>query len=115
MKARIPGASGTLGIDRIIGAHFLVVLRDYSGPDEKTLEAMSRVFSVTFPGSQPPAGVRVIHLKLNSDNPNLIREGMKIRVTGYTVNGDEGDTWTRYDKLKILSAPNPISATGACA
>ncbi|MBI5818698.1 MAG: hypothetical protein HZA88_06905 [Verrucomicrobia bacterium] len=105
VKARIPGASGTLGIDRMIGAHFLITLRDYAGPDEKMLAAMSRAFSVIFPGSEPPDGVRVIGLKLNTDDPKLLRAGMKIRVTGYAIGGDEGATWTSYKRLEILSAP----------
>ncbi len=105
VKARIPGASGTLGIDRTIGSHFLVTLRDYSGPDEQTLNAMASVFAVTFPGSQPPDGMRVFGIKINTDDPKLLRPEMKIRVTGYIVAGDEGAVWTSYKKLEVLSAP----------
>jgi hypothetical protein len=104
-KARIPGASGTLGVDRVIGAHYLVILHDVAGPDGKTLEALAAALCVTVPGYLAPPGQRGLSLQLNSDDPGLLRAGMRIRVIGYELGGDEGAVWTRYDKLEILDAP----------
>ena len=47
----------------------------------------------------------VLFLQIDSENKKLFKPGMKIKVTGYTVRGDEGGTWTNYEKLQTPLHP----------
>lgn len=105
IKARIPGASGTLGVDRMLAARFKVVLRDYTGLTEDNVKELRRFYNGAFPGNPPDHPSPRIHITLLSGNPKLLAVGMKIRVTGYTIAGDEGGDWESCDKLEILEAP----------
>ena len=40
-------------------------------------------------------------MKINYKKPNYLKKGMKIKVIGYTVRGDEGGTYTYYDNIVI--------------
>lgn len=42
-----------------------------------------------------------IILQIAHSDRNHLKKGMKIRVSGYTVRGDEGGTWTSYKKIEI--------------
>lgn len=102
IKARIPGASGTLGVDRTLAARFKVVLRDYTGLTEDNVKELRRFYDGAFPGNPPDHPSPRIHITLLSDNPKFLAVGMKIRVTGYTIAGDEGGNWEHCEKLEIL-------------
>ena len=102
VKAQSPGMSGTLGVDRTLAARFKVVLKDYTGLTEENVAALRRFYNGGFPGTPPNHTSPRIHITLLSDNPKLLAAGMKIRVTGYTIAGDEGATWESCDRLEIL-------------
>ncbi len=105
IKARAPGMSGTLGVDRTLAARFRVVLKDYTGLTEENVRDLLRFYNGAFPGNPPGHPSPRIHIELLSDNPKLLAVGMKIRVTGYKIAGDEGATWESCDKLEILESP----------
>lgn len=100
----IPGMSGSLGHDRVIPAHFMITLNPYQGVDAKTAATMIRY--VDWPAAeslradQPPPFVKI---RINSDNKNEFQPGSTIEVTEYTVNGDEGGTWTHYSSINIIN------------
>jgi hypothetical protein len=102
VTARIPGASGTLGVDRTLASRFKVVLKDYTGLTEDNVKELVRFYNGGFPGNPPGHPSPRIHITILSDNPKLLAVGMKIQVTGYTIAGDEGGDWEHCDKLEIL-------------
>jgi hypothetical protein len=103
VRRGIPGRSGSAGHDRVVAAHFLVTLRNYDGVSTSTARRMSHSL-----GAQPKADDdSTIRLKLNHDRPGYLREGMKIRVRGYSVAGDEGGTWTSYEAIRIEEGDSP--------
>jgi hypothetical protein len=48
-----------------------------------------------------------ILLNINHKDKNYLKKGMKIKVRGYEVRGDEGGTWTSYRALEILGSSSP--------
>lgn len=113
-----PGMSGTLGIDRTIPAHFFVSLADFrirklnagnradsGNAEQKTAMAwkINRYWengqSGTADHTRPP---QHLLLRLNHNDPNAIRKGMRIRVVDYSVVGDEGGTWTGYKAIEEI-------------
>lgn len=106
VKAK-PGMSGSLGRDRVFPAHFLVRLKDYEGVDAVKARAMNAFLGQAEeqPKQQPPRKPAVLLLQLDSENQKLLRPGMKIKVRAYAIRGDEGGTWTKYEKLEVRSVP----------
>lgn len=95
-----PGMSGSAGHDRVRPAHFSVTLRDYEGVDTQTAIIMTRYLDWNaFKNKEQEGKPSFILLQINHNDKNYLKKGMKIRVTGYTVRGDEGGTWTDYDKV----------------
>ena len=96
----VPGMSGSAGRDRVMPAHLVVTLKDYSGPTA----AQARVMN-NFVGADSKQPTLTIWIT-NADRESL-KPGMEIRVKGYTVTGDEGGTWTSHQSLEILSRAAP--------
>jgi hypothetical protein len=96
----VPGASGSLGVDRAVAAHFRVVLAAYSGIDRATAAQLNGF--VFFDAGPRPDRVA---LQLDSDDPRLLDGVRTLCVRGYHVSGDEGSTWTRYVRLQRNPAP----------
>ena len=100
----IPGMSGTMGIDRIIPAHFRVYLTDYSGVDADVIGRMKAIYRWPISDNLNTDGTpEFIVLQLSHEDKTFIRKGMKIRVRGYLLKGDEGGDWTSYQEIQILS------------
>ncbi len=104
----VPGMSGSAGKDRTVAAHFIVTLADFTGIDAATAITMTRYldwYALKDQGSKqnPP----FILLKINQDDKNYLRKGMNIKVSDYKIRGDEGGTWTSFNKVDILSQPSP--------
>lgn len=101
-----PGFSGSLGRDHVVPAHFRITLVEYHGFEAEAAWRINGIMSD--PGvsganrDRPPPHVI---LQLNHDDPHALVPGMRIRVTGYVVAGDEGGTWTRFQSLDVLSRP----------
>jgi hypothetical protein len=102
----IRGMSGSAGVDRVIPAHFLMTLKAFQGIDSETARAMTRYFDQeAFKYEKKNFMPTFIILKINHNDKNYLKKGMKITVTGYTVMGDEGGTWTHYRKIDIIPPP----------
>lgn len=99
----IPRMSGSLGHDRIVPAHFLITLTNYKGVDSKTAITMTRYLDWSaLQGEEKKEKPPFILLKINHSDKEYLKRGMKIKVIGYTVRGDEGGTWTSYKNIEIL-------------
>jgi len=103
----IPGMSGSAGHDRVIPEHFLVTLIDYDGVTAETARMMTRYLDWNaLKGEEQKDKPSFILLRINYGDRNFLKKGMKIKVSGYTVRGDEGGTWTSYGTIDILSQPS---------
>lgn len=104
----IPGMSGSAGHDRIVPAHFLVTLSHYSGVDFQTAAAMTRYVDWSvFRSKDRNDSPSFVTLMINHNNPNFLRKGMNIKISGYTIRGDEGGTWTYFSSINILNQQLP--------
>jgi hypothetical protein len=102
LKGR-PGLSGSLGRDRTIPAHFLITLADYQGVEPPTARALTRCLTNRpVGGSDPKEKPPFLLLKIHHEDRRLLKAGMRVRIKGYTIRGDEGGTWTSYQVLEIL-------------
>lgn len=98
----IPKMSGSAGYDRIMPAHFIIKLTNYEGIDsENALRITKYINNEAFKDNDKPEKPPFILLKINYKKPNYLKKGMKIKVIGYTVRGDEGGTYTYYDNIVI--------------
>jgi hypothetical protein len=106
-----PGMSGSAGHDRIRPAHFLLTLTDYDGVNAETALRMTRYLDwKAFSGREQKGKSSFILLKINHNDKNYLRKGMKIRVTGYTVRGNEVGTCTYYAGVYDMDHLNPEEA-----
>lgn len=100
----VHGMSGSAGRDRTIPAHFLVTLEDFEGVDRQTAMTMTRYLDWTA-GKDQEKGCRPssVLLKINHTDKSYLKKGMRIKVSGYTVRGDEGETWTYFTRIDIIT------------
>lgn len=103
-----PGASGSLGLDRTTPARFSVWLKDV---DVEIIRSSGN------PKWDGPSGKhKDYRLLVNSNDPDLLKPDMKIRVANYQIHGDEGGVRSTHDKVEILSAgteaPTPKPTEG---
>jgi hypothetical protein len=100
--------SGSAGQDRIWPAHFLLTLINYNGVPAETAGMMTRYINwVALKNEDPKEKPSFILLKINHSKKNYLKKGMKIKVVGYTVRGDEGGTWTNFTTVEILDYFSP--------
>jgi hypothetical protein len=96
------GFSGSLGHDRVFAAHFVVKLVNYSGVTAENAVRITRYISYKAYGDKNPSGMPpFIILKLDHKDKSYLKKGMKIRVKGYKVRGDEGGTWTSNSGVSV--------------
>jgi hypothetical protein len=100
----IKGMSGSAGRDRTMPAHFVVVLKGFSGPTEKQAAMMNSFVGVAKSGNTEDARAARLTVWINSNNRSYLKPGMRIRISGYTVTGDEGGTWAHHDLVEIRPA-----------
>jgi hypothetical protein len=96
---RVP-LSGSLGVDRTIRAHYRLVLIDtvVERPESEKANPDYRSY---------PVGQRATVTVYRDADDGYLRKGMRIRLRGYTEGGDEGGTWSSYDRVEVLSGPAP--------
>ena len=99
----VRGMSGSAGKDRTFPAHFLVTLEDFEGVDRQTAATMTRYIDWSALKDQEK-GCRpsFVLLKINHNDKNYLKKGMRIKVSGYTVRGDEGGTWTYFTGIDVM-------------
>ena len=90
-----PGFSGSLGHDHAFPARFRVELARYTGIDAGTAALINGMLDFV-----NPAGDRLLVL-IDSPDRHLLDTAGSLCVTGYTIQGDEGGTWTHYDRLTL--------------
>ena len=85
-------ASGSLGHDRTIPAHYSIFLSGTTVHNEKGADPEYSFQSGT-----------VIRIVINHpENDGLLKTGMRITIYGYSVDRDEGGDWYGYEKIGIL-------------
>lgn len=85
-------ASGSLGHDRTVPAHYSIFLSGTTVHNEAGAD----------PEYSFKSGAKIRIVINHPENNGFLRKGMRITIYGYTVNGDEGGDWYRYRKLSIL-------------
>lgn len=90
----IPLMSGSAGLDRTMPARYVVTLADVSFKGKGT--GKSRLLKED--------GKAEIILNHDRDD-GFLKKGMRIAVIGYVERGDEGGTWTGFERIEILRKP----------
>ena len=99
----IPGMSGSAGRDRTFPSHFKVILENYEGIDITTARRINFLLEFSSGCSESPDKPKQLFLKLPHQDKFFLDQAVRIRVRGYKITGDEGGTWTSYEKIEILS------------
>ena len=101
----IPRMSGSAAKARVVSPHFLVRLVDYEGVSAEAAVIMTRYLDWSAYQNQDIKGrPPFILLKIDYRDPNYLKKGMRIRISGYKVAGDEGGTWTSFTGIEIIHA-----------
>lgn len=99
----IPGMSGSAGQDRIMPAHYIIKLVNYEGIGSEDALRITRYIKWDAFNDNENKKSPFILLKLNHKNRYYLKKGMKIKVIGYTIRGDEGGTYSYYEGIEILN------------
>ncbi len=99
----VPRMSGSAARDRVVSPHFLIRLVDFEGVSPEAAVTLTRYLDSSAYQSQdliarPP----FILLKIDYSDQDYLRKGLRIKVSGYKVAGDEGGTWTSFTRIEIL-------------
>lgn len=95
--------TGTAGHDRAIPARFRVSLGNYSGIDSDTFEIMKSFYKWSVPDHHNSAEMpKFIVVQLYHPDKTFLKKGMRIRVKGYRLWGDEGGDYPAYIEFQIL-------------
>jgi hypothetical protein len=86
-----PGMSGSMEKGREIPARYLIKLTDVAmrAPSQRSGEVLRKT---------PVATVVLNHSK----NDHSLKKGMRIIIFNYQESGDEGGTWSTFDKVQIV-------------
>ena len=93
-----PGMSGSAGKDRTFPARYVIRLTDIDlrGPVQGDMAKFEKTGGAT------------VMLNHQADD-QLLRKGMRIVVYSYRERGDEGGTWTSFDRLEIVHARGSVN------
>lgn len=100
----IPGMSGSAGQDRIMPAHYIIKLINYEGINSKDALRITKYIMWDAFIDKENNKLPFVLLKINHKSKYYLKKGMRIRVTRYTVRGDEGGTYTYYESIEILDS-----------
>lgn len=97
----VPGMSGSAGHERHWPARLVVVLDQICGVSEPLRVRVNALLTTSHDGAglRPQPGEIV--LVLVGDEAEEMLAGDSLCVTGFTVRGDEGGTWTHHDAIDI--------------
>jgi hypothetical protein len=99
----VPRMSGSAARDRVVSPHFLIRLVDFEGVSPEAAVTLTRYLDWSAYQNRdlkdrPP----YILLKIDTSDRDYLKEGVRIKVSGYKVAGDEGGTWTSFTRIEIL-------------
>lgn len=99
----IPYATGSLGGDRTWPAHFRVKLIGYEGVTAETAIRMTSMIEwKALEGLKQKDRSSFALVNISHNDGEFIKKGIRIKISGYSIRGDEGGTWTSYNKFEIL-------------
>lgn len=101
-RPAVPGMSGSAGRQRSWPGRFVVVLGATRGIVRSRKEQINRLLLTSRDGGGVALRPGQLLLVLPDEDPALLKRSDRICVTGFTVSGDEGGTWTRYEKLRFV-------------
>lgn len=92
-----PGMSGSAGKDRTFPARYVIRLADLHlrGPVQGDMSKFERTGGAT------------VMLNHQADD-QFLKKGMRIVVFNYRESGDEGGTWTSFDRLEVVQAREAV-------
>ena len=83
-------------------AHFIVKLVKFKGVSAEDAVAMTNFISSAY-GKEPPQGMPpFIIVKITSEKKDYLKEGLKIKVTGYQLDKFRLNVAERHKKLEIV-------------
>jgi hypothetical protein len=89
---KIPGASGTLGKDRKVPAHYRITLTDTTVDNRGGMNSHPAYKSG-----------KIIRLTINHEKDDgFLRKRMIIKILDYRVRGDEAGNWYSFRKIQII-------------
>ncbi|WP_353684945.1 hypothetical protein V4D30_03895 [Thermodesulfovibrio sp. 3907-1M] len=98
----ISGMSGSAGKDRIMPPHYILKLTDYEGISSEDALKITRYIKWDTLNNNEKREPPFILVKVNHKNRYFLKKGMRIKIKGYTVRGDESGTYTYYEKIEVL-------------
>jgi hypothetical protein len=106
----VPRMSGSAGRDRVVSPHFLIRLVDFEGVSPEAAVTMTRYLDGSaYQNQDLKDRPSFILLKIDYNDQDYLKKGLRIKVRGYKVAGDEGGTWTSFAGIEILQrAPQTI-------
>jgi hypothetical protein len=92
-----PGMSGSAGKDRTFPARYVIRLADLHmrGPVQGDISKFERTGGAT------------VMLNHQADD-QFLKKGMRIVVFNYRESGDEGGTWTSFDRLDVVQGREAV-------
>ncbi|ADZ72287.1 hypothetical protein SL003B_3867 [Polymorphum gilvum SL003B-26A1] len=96
-----PGLSGSAGRTRSWPGRAVVLLGAVSGPEYDRREQINRVLATSADGRVLQPGPGQLLLILPMQDPSQIEGAGRLCVTGFSVRGDEGGTWTGYREIEL--------------
>jgi hypothetical protein len=98
-----PGVSGSAAHTRSWPGRFAVVLDQVTGAGAGSIGMINALLTTSADG----AGIRLaageVLVILPHEDPVHLADAAAICVAGFSISGDEGGTWTRYDGLWITA------------
>ena len=88
----IYGMSGTAGVDRTFPAHYKVTLTD----------TITDISEESWQKEEFKTGNTLEIVIYHKKDDNYLKQGMRIKVIDYRINGDEGGYWYSFARIEII-------------
>ena len=105
--APVAGMSGSASRERHWPGRFVTVLRDLHGVGGREVARINALLVTSSDGAGIRLGPGQLLLVIADDDPARLAGMKSLCVTGFTVSGDEGGTWTRHTGLKTFAGAYP--------
>lgn len=98
----IAGMSGSAGHARSWPGRTVVILENVRGPTRQQMAEINALLATSEDGAGVRPGPDELLLVLQDGDPSALCDAAYLCVTGFYVSGDEGGTWTHYDRLSVI-------------